>query len=170
MRLHLIIIIISLFWQQWVPNIYISKGSFLKASFRLIRQPLSKDVRTHKTYLPDKTQIMTATENKKTKKRSKGQAFSVVHENHKHQHNNADLRPILHLDGADLLEAPLHDVLAFQHELTAFSLEVLLLPNCDLELAHLLHLLSVHGCCFSLKGLLPDRGRGISKKDIKTKS
>ena len=64
--------------------------------------------------------------------------------------NNANLRSILHLDGADLVEAPLHDVLALQHELTALALEVLLLPDCDLELAHLLHLLSVHGCCFSL--------------------
>lgn len=61
-----------------------------------------------------------------------------------------DLRSVLHLDGADLVEAPLHDVLALQHELTALALEVLLLPDCDLELAHLLHLLSVHGCCFSL--------------------
>ena len=66
--------------------------------------------------------------------------------------NGVDLRPILDLDGADLVEAPLHDVLALQHELTALSLEVLLLPDCDLELAHLLHLLSVHGCCFSLRG------------------
>lgn len=63
-----------------------------------------------------------------------------------------DLRSILNLDGTDLVEAPLHDVLALQHELTALSLEVLLLPDCDLELAHLLHLLSVHGCCFSLGG------------------
>lgn len=59
------------------------------------------------------------------------------------------LRSVLHLDGTDLVEAPLHDVLALQHELTALSLEVLLLPHCDLELTHLLHLLSVHGCCFS---------------------
>lgn len=68
--------------------------------------------------------------------------------------NNVNLRSILNLDGADLVEAPLHDVLALQHELTALSLEVLLLPDCDLELAHLLHLLSVHGCCFSLWGYL----------------
>lgn len=66
--------------------------------------------------------------------------------------NNVDLRSILNLDGTDLVEAPVHDVLALQHELTALSLEVLLLPDCDLELAHLLHLLSVHGCCFSLGG------------------
>lgn len=59
------------------------------------------------------------------------------------------LRSVLHLDGADLVEAPLHDVLALQHELAALPLEVLLLPHGDLELAHLLHLLSVHGCCFS---------------------
>lgn len=60
-----------------------------------------------------------------------------------------DLRSVLHLDGTDLVEAPLHDVLALQHELTALALEVLLLPHGDLELTHLLHLLSVHGCCFS---------------------
>lgn len=64
----------------------------------------------------------------------------------------ADLRSVLNLDGADLVEAPLHDVLALQHELTALALEVLLFPDCDLELAHLLHLLSVHGCFFSLWG------------------
>lgn len=66
--------------------------------------------------------------------------------------NIHDLRSILNLDGADLVEAPLHDVLALQHELTALALEVLLLPDCDLVLAHLLHLLSVHGYCFSLGG------------------
>ena len=66
--------------------------------------------------------------------------------------NKVNLRSILNLDGADLVESPLHDVLALQHELTALSLEVLLLPDCDLELAHLLHLLSVHGCCYSLGG------------------
>lgn len=64
-----------------------------------------------------------------------------------------DLRSILNLDGTDLVEAPLHDVLALQHELTALSLEVLLLPDCDLELAHLLHLLSVHGCAASPLGV-----------------
>lgn len=74
-----------------------------------------------------------------------------------------NLRSILDLDGADLVEAPLHDVLALQHELTALSLEVLLLPDCDLELAHLLHLLSVHGCCFSLGCYSLSRGRGLKK-------
>lgn len=60
-----------------------------------------------------------------------------------------DLRAVLHFDGADLLEAPLHDVLALQHELTALALEVLLLPDSDPPLSHLLHhlLLCVHGCC-----------------------
>lgn len=60
-----------------------------------------------------------------------------------------DLRAVLHFDGADLLEAPLHDILALQHELTALALEVLLLPDSDPPLSHLLHhlLLCVHGCC-----------------------
>lgn len=82
-----------------------------------------------------------------------------------------DLRSILNLDGTDLVEAPLHDVLALQHELTALSLEVLLLPDCDLELAHLLHLLSVHGCCFALGGytLIKDTGDFLSLT-AKTKS
>lgn len=66
--------------------------------------------------------------------------------------SRSHLRSVLNLDGADLVEAPLHDVLALQHELTALSLEVLLLPDRDPELAHLLHLLSVHGCRFSLQG------------------
>ncbi len=74
-----------------------------------------------------------------------------------------DLRSVLNLDGADLVEAPLHDVLALQHELTALSLEVLLLPDCDLELAHLLHLLSVHGCCFSLGGYSLTKVEGLKK-------
>lgn len=60
--------------------------------------------------------------------------------------SDVDLRSILNLDGTDLVEASFHDVLALQHELTALALEVFLLPDCDLELAHLLHLLSVHGC------------------------
>lgn len=64
-------------------------------------------------------------------------------------YKDVDLRSVLHLDGTDLVEAPLHDVLALQHELAALPLEVLLLPHGDLELAHLLHLLSVHGCCLS---------------------
>ena len=55
-----------------------------------------------------------------------------------------DLRSVLDLHGADLVESPLHDVLALQHELAALALEVLLLPHGDLELTHLLHLLSVH--------------------------
>ena len=59
-----------------------------------------------------------------------------------------DLRSVLDLHGADLVEAPLHDVLALQHELAALALEVLLLPHGDLELTHLLHLLSVHGGCW----------------------
>lgn len=46
------------------------------------------------------------------------------------------------------MESPLHDVLTLQQELTTLALEVLLLPDSDLELAHLLHLLSVHGCYF----------------------
>lgn len=66
--------------------------------------------------------------------------------------NIINLRSVLDLDGADLVEAPLHDVLALQHELASLSLEVLLLPHCDPELTHLLHLLSVHGCCFSRRG------------------
>ena len=61
---------------------------------------------------------------------------------------NFDLRSILDLDGADLAETPLHDVLALQHELTTLALEVLLLPDSDSELSHLLHLLAIHGCCF----------------------
>lgn len=61
---------------------------------------------------------------------------------------NFDLRSILDLDGADLAETPLHDVLALQHELTTLALEVLLLPDSDSELSHLLHLLGIHGCCF----------------------
>lgn len=80
--------------------------------------------------------------------------------------NNVDLRSILNLDGADLVEAPLHDVLALQHELTALSLEVLLLPDCDLELAHLLHLLSVHGCCFSLGGYSLTKVEGLKKGSV----
>lgn len=64
-----------------------------------------------------------------------------------------DLRSILNLDGTDLVEASFHDVLALQHELTALALEVFLLPDCDLKLAHLLHLLSVHGCSFYLLGV-----------------
>lgn len=79
------------------------------------------------------------------------------------EYQKLDLRSILNLDGADLVEAPLHDVLALQHELTALSLEVLLLPDCDLELAHLLHLLSVHGCCFSLGGYSLKKGGGFKK-------
>lgn len=75
-----------------------------------------------------------------------------AYRNCRRNRNIHDLRSILNLDGADLVEAPLHDVLALQHELTALALEVLLLPDCDLELAHLLHLLSVHGYCFSLGG------------------
>lgn len=63
--------------------------------------------------------------------------------------SGADLRPILNLDGTDLVEASFHDVLALQHELAALALEVFLLPDRDLELAHLLHLLSVHGCSLS---------------------
>lgn len=78
--------------------------------------------------------------------------------------NKVDLRSILNLDGTDLVEAPVHDVLALQHELTALSLEVLLLPDCDLELVHRLHLLSVHGCCFSLRGYSLGRGRGFKKE------
>lgn len=74
-----------------------------------------------------------------------------------------DLRSILHLDGTDLVEAPLHDVLALQHELTTLALEVLLLPHGDLELAHLLHLLSVHGCCFS-RGALQSGMMGKMEK------
>ena len=77
--------------------------------------------------------------------------------------DSADLRSILNLDGADLVESSLHDVRALQHELTALSLEVLLLPDRDLELAHLLHLLSVHGCCFSR------RGYSLQKKTLKYK-
>lgn len=46
------------------------------------------------------------------------------------------------------MESPIHDVLTLQQELTTLALEVLLLPDSDLELAHLLHLLSVHGCYF----------------------
>lgn len=66
--------------------------------------------------------------------------------------SGANLRSILNLDGTDLVEASFHDVLALQHELTALALEVFLLPDCDLVLAHLLHLLSVHGCSFYLLG------------------
>lgn len=66
--------------------------------------------------------------------------------------SDVDLRSILNLDGTDLVEASFHDVLALQHELTALALEVFLLPDCDLKLAHLLHLLSVHGCSFYLLG------------------
>lgn len=66
--------------------------------------------------------------------------------------SDVDLRSILNLDGTDLVEASFHDVLALQHELTALALEVFLLPDCDLKLAHLLHLLSVHGCSFYLWG------------------
>lgn len=66
--------------------------------------------------------------------------------------SDVDLRSILNLDGTDLVEASFHDVLALQHELTALALEVFLLPDCDPKLAHLLHLLSVHGCSVYLLG------------------
>lgn len=63
-----------------------------------------------------------------------------------------DLRSVLDLEGADFVETPLHDVLTLQHELTSLPLEVLLLPDRDPELTHLLHLLRVHGCgSFSLE-------------------
>lgn len=82
--------------------------------------------------------------------------------------SNNDLRSVLNLDGADLVEAPVHDVLALQHELAALSLEVLLLPHSDLELAHLLHLLSVHGCHVFLWGSLSDRGERDLKRRVTT--
>lgn len=63
--------------------------------------------------------------------------------------SNTHLRAIVHLDRADLLEIPVQNVWALQHELAALALEVFLFPHSDPPLPPLLHLLSlIHdGAC-----------------------
>lgn len=77
------------------------------------------------------------------------------------------LRAVLHLDGADLSELSVQNVLALHGKLAAFTVEVLLLEDSDppLALPPLLHLLlRVHGCRPSLSVLSTQTGEGSNTR------
>lgn len=54
-----------------------------------------------------------------------------------------DLRATFHLQGADVVDATLHDILAGWGKFQALPLEVLLVVNCDLERIQM-HTCSMH--------------------------
>lgn len=71
------------------------------------------------------------------------------------------LRAVLHLNGANLSEVSVQNVLALKHEFTALALEELLLEHSHPKLPPLLQfLLRIHGCCRSPRSIPGKTRRG----------